>query len=81
MPREVMARRFSGDGSIGLWPREFEQGAPLMYPDYPWVAAVEGEERIFPTFRDAVDWLYFQTRHTGFREPATEEFTHDQGES
>lgn len=52
-----------------------------MYPDYPWVAAVEGEERIFPTFRDAVDWLYFQTRHTGFREPATEEFTHDQGKS
>ena len=43
-------------------------------PEDPWAAAIGGDERVFKTFRDAVDFLYFKTRGTQYREPPTEQF-------
>ena len=74
MPRDVIARRYSGEGSPGLWPRKFEQGTPITDPEHPWAASVGGDERVFKTLRDAVDFLYFKTRGTQYREPPTEQF-------
>ena len=74
MTPDVIARRHSGEGSIGLWPRKFEQGTPVTDPEHPWAASVGGDERVFKTLRDAVDFLYFQTRGTQYREPPTEQF-------
>ena len=73
MPRHVIARRYSGEGPTGLWPRKFEQGTPITDPEHPWAASIGGDERVFKTFRDAVDFLYFETRGTQYREPPTEE--------
>ena len=75
MPREINARRYSGEGPIGLWPRKLEPGgAPISDPKAAWVASAGREERVFTTFRDAVDYLYFETRGTQYREPPTEQF-------
>jgi hypothetical protein len=74
MPRDINARRYSGEGPIGLWPRKFEQHTQIMNPEDPWMASAGGEERVFKTFRDAVDFLYFETRGTQYREPTTEQF-------
>ena len=78
MPRHVTARRFSGERPVGLWPRTFEveTGSPMMSPTHPWVASVGDEQRLFRTFREAVDYLYFQCRTTSFSEPPTEEFAY-----
>jgi hypothetical protein len=74
MPRDIIARRYSGDGPIGLWPRKFEHGTPSMNPEDAWVASAGRDERTFRTFREAVDFLYFETRGTQYREPTTEQF-------
>lgn len=74
MHRDIIARRHSGEGSIGLWPRKFEQGTRIMNQEDLWVASAGGDERVFKTFRDAVDFLYFETRGTQYREPTTEQF-------
>jgi hypothetical protein len=74
MPRDIIARRYSGEGPIGLWPRKFGQGTRNVNPDDPWVASAGRDERVFRTFRDAVDFLYFETRGTQYREPTTEQF-------
>lgn len=79
MPREINARRYSGEGPIGLWPRKLERGARILDPECPWMASAGREERVFETFRDAVDYLYFETRGTQFREPATEQFETQNG--
>ena len=47
-----------------------------MNPTHPWVASVGDEQRLFRTFREAVDYLYFQCRTTSFSEPPTEEFSY-----
>jgi len=74
MPRDITTWRCRGEGSIGLWPRQFEQDTPIMNPDHPWAASAGREERVFKTFRAAVDFLYFETRGTQYREPTTEQF-------
>jgi hypothetical protein len=79
MPRDVSIRRYSGESPVGLWPRSFESGSSIMSPSHPWVASVGGEQRVFRTFREAVDYLYFQCRTTSFREPPTEELSHLDG--
>ena len=79
MPRDIIARRFTGEAPIGVWPREFEQGRPIMNPEYPWVASAGEDQRLFKTFREAVDYLYMECRNTRFREPTTEEFEYSQG--
>jgi hypothetical protein len=79
MPGIVIARRYSGEGRVGLWPREFKQDTPIMDPEYPWVASAGEDQRLFKTFRDAVDYLYMECRNTRFREPSTEEFEYDHG--
>jgi hypothetical protein len=76
MPPHLTARRFSGDRPVGLWPRTLEPGTPIMSPTHPWVASVGDEQRLFRTFREAVDYLYFQCRTTSFHEPPTEEFSY-----
>jgi hypothetical protein len=73
MPQDITAWRCSGESPIGLWPRKHEQGTPIMNPDHPWVASAGRDERVFKTFRDAVDFLYFETRGTQYREPTTEQ--------
>jgi hypothetical protein len=73
MPRDIIVRRYSGEGPIGLWPRKLEHGTPIMNPDHPWAASAGRDERVFKTFRAAVDFLYFETRGTQYREPTTEQ--------
>jgi hypothetical protein len=79
MRRDIVARRYSGEGPIGLWPRKLEQGTRIMNPEDPWVASAGRDERVFRTFRDAVDFLYFETRGTQYREPTTEQFEFGDG--
>jgi hypothetical protein len=50
-----------------------------MNPEYPWVASAGEDQRLFKTFREAVDYLYMECRNTRFREPTTEEFEYRQG--
>jgi hypothetical protein len=50
-----------------------------MNPEYPWVASAGEDQRLFKTFREAVDYLYMECRNTRFREPATKEFEYSQG--
>jgi hypothetical protein len=79
MARVITARRYTGEGPIGLWPRKFEEGRPITNPDHPWVASAGRGERVFKTFRDAVDFLYFENRGTQYREPTTEQFEFQYG--
>jgi hypothetical protein len=79
MPETVIARRHSSGSRVGLWPREFEQGTPITDPDHAWVASAGEDQRLFKTFREAVDYLYMECRNSRFKEPPTEEFEYRGG--